>query len=363
MAKINRNHFIAVLVLAATVLSLMTIRFFTRVMVNREPAATLSVFEPHAGGCAWTRIEPNRNIEDALATFHSDCDGVRVAWGPSLNKAIVWFGTDQDNVTVYLTDMDEKTPEELPLPADSDVVSFALAGRNLPLAFTMSMEPVVNRDETGTFIEFQGKRLPVVTEGDGIDILAHAFALESKKWNPLETAASRCCADTAPGITVLNSYKQHVESDQAATLQSSEILSGTIAGTAVTDAGILQKLNADLSEEFDRSSGSWGKIAESEEFEVVVWFITGAAEEQETTYATGHVRFLNKKTSDVKNPPGMVLSAKDQASFQIYDRYLLVTEATSGMQPRMYDLIKGSLVWSSDLAQGVTFWPLISAQN
>jgi|GEM_PF-3504266 len=360
MTKFSRNHLVTILVLTATIGSLMAIRYFSRKILAREPAATLSVFEPHAGGCAWTRIEPVRNIEDALATFHSDCDGVRAAWAPSLDKAIVWFGTDQDNVTVYLTNLDEKTPSELPLPGDSDVVSFALASRNLPLAFTMTMEPVVGHDETGTFIEAAGARYPVLAEGDGIDVLAHAFSLHSGKWTLLETAASRCCADAAPGITLLNSYKQNVESAQAATLQSGEILSATPEHTPMMDPPIVGKLNSDLSNEFDRSTGFWGRIGGAGELEVFVWFIPAGEDETGVDYATGHARFYSKQTGEVSPLPQAVLSAKDQATYQIHDRYLLVTEAGSGMQPRLYDMEKGTMIWSSDLAQGVTFWPLIA---
>jgi len=366
----KKNQLTAITVIAGIIGGLILIQKMTRTIAHREPAATLSVFEPHAGGCAWTRIEPTRNIEDSLATFRSDCDGVRNAWSPALDQAIVWFGTDLDNLTAYVTKMDEKPPVELPLPKDSDLVLFAMGARGLPMAFTMSLEPVVHRDETGHYIEYLGKRYDVHQSGDGIDVLAHTLAFSGDHWKTIETSASRCCADSAPGITLLEGYKQHVASDAGAALSSSEILAHA-PKLEKTDPTLATQLEKSLPPDTDTTVGHWARVVIPEQlpnhkpaaaiiqYDVHIWLMTSGADD--VAYPTGHAQLVHRQTGALEPLPGATLDVRDQASFQLFDRFLLVVEGNTGMQPRLYDLSTGKLIWSSDLAHGVVFWPLILA--
>lgn len=81
----------------------------------------------------------------------------------------------------------------------------------------------------------------------------------------------------------------------------------------------------------------------------VLWEVSG-----DFTHSTGLAAFVDRAGNPVK-PPGWPFTEKDLLSYVWNGAYLLAAQDQAGSHPRLYR--DGNLVWSSDAANAVTFWP------
>ena len=58
---------------------------------ERVTDSTIVLFEPETDACVLRRRDPVAQTSDELGRIPGDCRGVRIAWRPALDRAIVWF--------------------------------------------------------------------------------------------------------------------------------------------------------------------------------------------------------------------------------------------------------------------------------
>lgn len=404
-----------------------------------ETGIAISVFEPHAGGCAWTKVDPFSHVDISLGAFHNDCDGIHVAWDQGITKALVWFSTDQDGSIAYLSHMNSTQPEDLPLSQagiTGDVISMAFSEDQAPLAFTNSLDLPVAHDAQGDYIAFENQRYPLLQDHEGVDALVHTFKREGSKWTRIETMASRCCTDMAPGISTLKEFQKTTGTASGEMRNSQEILSPPDTLAPIIDSVLLTALSSKIPEldpkKQNHPQGYWTLIQSEEPStrDLVIWVSQSSAtddldldeaegegegeneisptpsntpssstpvirsnspngidtdighsnanvgEDNEVngdengdnkaedvappvpvSNPSGHAFWIDRATHNVSQIADFPFSIKNQIAWQLSGSYILIVEAFSGMQPRLYDLASGQLLWKSDVAEGVVLWP------
>jgi hypothetical protein len=80
-----------------------------------------------------------------------------------------------------------------------------------------------------------------------------------------------------------------------------------------------------------------------------------AAFDDEFTHSTGLAACVDAASNPVK-PPGWPFTERDFLCYRWRGDALLAAEDHAGSHPRLHRA--GKLVWSSDTANAVTFWPM-----
>lgn len=318
----------------------------------RFPAPTsdtaLSVFlEPAPDRCTWLRVDPAQGRRELVTELPLGCAGVSASWSPDGKRAIVEFPGEWESGIgrtrhAWIADL-EKLPavvEPLPLPQAGvlDAIGFDLDGA--PLALFLDSPSDATLRESHRLV-YEGKSYDV-PDTFGMPALAHAFRHERGKWTRIETAGTTSEACDTLGTRVLDA------SDRLAAT-TSRLLDPTFGHELSVDP-----IDADL---FDRlesyeridaeSTYAWVRLATARSAVIAV--------EGGYSYSFLTTPVLLVDDDGVRELQGMAENAVLSAASR--GRYLLLSEAVSGARPLLYDLDGGRLLFSSQDAHAVTFWP------
>lgn len=330
--------------------------------VSAGPEVALSVFEPVAEGCRWSWLEPRTDRRVEAATFPGTCFGASTAWSTDGTLALVRFDHENRSAAFYARNLSSRYPEEVapagatdrlyrvtlprgpttevPLPQPGRVhrVGFDAAGDLL--AFT-SLDDVSASDGV---LSHGGKAWPVPPDLLGVPLLVQAWRRSGAgEWSVVETRVSDTGTEGTLGVAALGPWREVRGVDSSRLLQPHQDL------PSVEDPSLLRRLAAFAPSVAGMTDGRWTRLP-VDDGEVLVWKLT-----IEYEYLTCLVAF--RTGNDVEEPPDLPCGAGDLVSVQHQGRLLLLSRAGSGAFPRLYDLRTRKLVWRSDEALNVTFWP------
>jgi hypothetical protein len=234
---------------------------------------------------------------------------------------------------LFLVDLATGGAEELPLPGSGELIEFGFDARGRLLGLTVQ-KPTPEQERAGA-AEVDGNTLRFGLEGTTRrTLLAHAFVWRDGAWTRLDAKAS----NESSGTGVLPLRKELGE-------RSSRVLDPRFAPKEIEDDVLLDQLYALTPEQPD---GEWAAL-ERGGYTLAVWG-TPFGEE---LLATGLLRRVDKGKAVAL--PSHTFRENDLVSLQARGPFLLVSLADSGGHPRVYRGKK--LVWSSEGARAVTFWP------
>lgn len=293
----------------------------------------LSLFVPHAGGCAWYQADIDGKGEREVTRFTADCSRVTVTFSLGGDAALVWFPDDtlapQDEL-VYLVDLRERKARRLPSAEPGEPMQYVFSAEGSVVAFTENQQ--INMEPP--------------------DVLVQALELRGDQWRPLETKPSRCCSEGAPSIRELDMYQALRRDPRVAERQSAELLTMPVRFDPLDPASAaVRGLKALHGEAHAPTDAPYYEMLRKTWKEQLVFRATRTGD----ALATG-VAGLSS-ASGVRRIPGFAFKPNDVLQLQASGRYLLVTEWGSGMQPHVYDMQTGQLLFTSPVAIGATFWP------
>jgi hypothetical protein len=299
---------------------------------------TLSLLEPTGDGCEWVQVTPLSSVRRVIARLAVDCQGGGTALSRDGKRGAVRFwrgGVSAPTVgrptfperfpsaafrdRLFLVDLATGGAEELPLPPSGELIEFGFdaGGRLLGL--------VLQKASPTQGVELQGQGRPWV---------AHAFAYQDGTWTLLDSKAS----NDFSGTGVLALRKELGE-------RTNRSLDPRFVPEEIGDDVLLDQLYQ-LSPE--QPEGEWSLLRRGG-YALAVWGTPFGDE----LLATGLLRRVEKGRAVPL--PGHPYRENDLVSLQSRGPFLLVSLADSGGHPRMYRGRK--LVWSSESARAVTFWP------
>jgi hypothetical protein len=318
---------------------------------SAAPEPSLSLLEPAGEGCEWVRLRPLSAVRQVITRLAVDCQGGATAlsregkhgaarfWRGGVSAPVTGrptfperFPTPAFRDRLLLVDMDTGAATELPLPGSGELIEFGFDADGQLLGLTLQ-KPTPEQEREG-LAEFEGTRVPLDTNGRKRPLLTHAFAWRDGAWSRREVKATT--ETTGPRVLALR---------QTLGERSSRTLDPRFTPEEIDDDPVLDQLYLSSPEE---PEGEWS-LLRSGGFNLAVWGIPFGEE----SLATGLVRRVNKQK--VFALPGFPLRPNDLASIQARGAFLLLSLADSGAHPHLY---RGArLVWSSESARAVTFWP------
>lgn len=323
---------------------------------------SLSLLRPKGSRCEWQRLSlPKREIR-VIASFEGNCAGAQLAISPDQSKALILVDPQWRNGGYSAPGMTQPYAKEIPAGEgpmrlyEVAVETGAVTVLDLPTngsprdigynrqntAVILTLEDVEDPTEARTALVFEGQRLPIPDDGEGIPALAHGFELVGNAWRRVETRATRVGADYSLGAAALRLNANRSSS-------SAEILSPHPDGDAIADPAVLIKLKAQAPH-LTPDNGGDGQWLKLKGVDALVWEVA-----IEFVYSTGAVRFLAGDA--LLEPPGLGFTDGDLIAPVVRDRLLLITQAATGAYPRLYDTKTRTLLYSSDDAVATTFWP------
>lgn len=328
----------------------------------------LSVFEPVDAGCEWRAVEPVKRAQVTLSAFPGTCVGARVAWSNDAGAAVVWFdpqhvqeagyfaqtaskpGYPEEKVDAqatpraFLVDVRVGTSATLPLPAAApghELQELGVGADGAPLAlFEEALTDEVQKQGKVT-VGAQSFDLTGITEG--LPALAHAHRFASGRWTRVETALTTTGWDYAQGVRALDAFGRLGP-------RSTELASPHAQGDVV-DGATLKALKRLSPKKAGAGDGEWIFLGAGGA-RLYVWEISG-----EFAYTTG----LVAAGTPPKPLPQLGFTDGELVSIRTSQRYVLVTASDVGAHPRLYAMPDATLLYSSDTARGVTFWPTTAA--
>ena len=301
--------------------------------------ATVSLLEPAGDGCEWAQVDPLASARRVLARLAADCQGGATALSRDGKRGAVrfWRGGVSAPTTVGKPTFPEKFPSsafrdrlflvdlatsgvtELPLPPSGELIEFGFDAGGRLLGLSLQKGPPSQGFELQ-----RGRR----------SLVAQAFVYQEGSWTLLDSKE----ASEVSGTGVLPQRKELGE-------RSSRSLDPRFVPEEINDDVLLDQLYALTPEQPD---GEWSQLKRGG-YTLALWG-TPFGEE---LLATGLLRRVEKgKALPLPNHP---FRENDLLSLQTRGPFLLVSLADSGAHPRMYRGKK--LVWSSESARAVTFWP------
>ncbi len=333
--------------------------------------STLSLLEPHEGGCVWFRQDPVAQRRATVATVDGDCKGARLAWSQDQQKALLWFdpawvrtaGDSSPTASPAGYPAEKTSPgatprlyevriasgevRPLPLPAvEGELRDIGYQGTNVVALSIRTLSP--QEAQGPVTVDGQTIALP---EGEGMPALAYAYRLEKDgQYKRVEMKGTHQGAGLSEGIGAL---------DAAAGLgtRSAELLDSQLSNEAeVTEeqsTRLLPLVPAPLASAVQESGMpdevNWAR-SDTPSGAVYVWRIVGDSE-----HTTGHLVFEREgQLSGVKE---LGFTDGDMVSVTTQGPFVLVSAARVGTHPRLYDLRTGKLAFRSDTARAATFWP------
>jgi len=293
-----------------------------------EDAFPLSVFEPAGQSCRWLRVDPGSKKTSVLSSFKTECAGASAAWSHDMGKALVWFDP-------YLVDPSSGARKREAGPALAEVYLDGSRSRSFALP-AKGQAKDVGYGRAGRPVVLTLDAIPEVTVGVGTSAQAYAFVLSRKgEWAQVETRSTSIGWEEGQGTAAL---------ETSVDLGPRTRLMSTPRPTA--DAASFED-DKRLHAFAPTAEGTWMRLRGTP---IPVYFV-----EAEEGGATGRILF--EKGGKLFAPPGLGFSAEDRVSLTCRGSSLLVATAVTGSFPRLYNLMTGKLVYSSDTAAGAVFWP------
>lgn len=326
--------------------------------------STLSLFEPVGEKCEWRQVDPVSGDKIVLASFPGSCVGARVSFSPDASKAVIWFDPKLVQSAGYGTqvsskpgfpdeEVDEKASprayvvpvkrpqvEPLPLPAIGSLTLEELGVDGTGAVLALLMEELPEAEVAKGKITSGGQTFDLSTISEGLPVLVHAYRREGKDWKKLETKLSTTGWDYGLGVKELDAFGKLGP-------RSVELAASHAQGDSAEPADVA-KLMKLAPKGASADDGSWIFVGAGGA-RVFVWEITG-----EFAHTTGLVAVGEKVL------PGLGFTDGDLVAIRSSSAYLLVTASTVGAHPRLYSMPDAKLVFSSDSARAVTFWPSTS---
>jgi hypothetical protein len=332
------------------------------------PAPPLSALTPDGAGCRWDKLDPRAATPGApIARFDvADCFGGRIAWSPDLARALVWF--DPDNVasagfaaagTPAPGHPDEPTRATPPRLFEVDLATGATRELALPKLPEPALELALGPDGAWAFAErelpgkvagrttkVEGRALDFAEHMDGMPGAALGYRLDGDRWTLREVAATSLGWDYAAGWSA---------APAAETLgpRSIELLDPRLGGDELGDPALATALAA-LGGGVATDGDGWVAVpGEPPQPPLYTWQVTG-----EFSYPTGRLAW---RTTDggVARLPDLGFTGGEIVAVLRAGRYALVVAPRAGTTPRLYDLEARTLVYRSEAARAVTFWPAV----
>ncbi|WNG34967.1 hypothetical protein F0U61_15890 [Archangium violaceum] len=319
--------------------------------VARVTETTLSVLEPIGEGCEWAQLEALTSARRVIAKFAVDCQGAATAlrrdgkrgavrfWRGGVSQPVVGRPTFPEKFPspafrdrLFLVDVTTGGSEELPLPPSGELIEFGFDGGGRLLGLSIQ-KPTPDQERAGA-VEVDGNTIRLDLGGKGRPLLAHAFAWQAGTWIRLDVKATT----ESSGTGVLALRKELGE-------RSSRTLDPRFAPEEIEDDAVLDQLYAFTPEQPD---GEWVRL-ERGGHTLALWGTPFGDE----LLATGLLRRVEKGRA--MPLPSLAFRENDLVSIQSRGPFLLISLADSGGHARMYRGRK--LVWSSESARAVTFWP------
>jgi hypothetical protein len=314
--------------------------------------STLSLLEPASDGCEWAQVDALTSARRVIVKLAVDCQGASTAlsrdgkqgvarfWRGGVSQPVVGKPTFPEKFPspafrdrLFLVDLATGGAEELPLPGSGELIEFGFDTKGRLLGLTVQ-KPTPEQERMGA-AEVDGNTIRFRLDGTmRRPLLAHAFVWRDGAWTRLDVKAS----DEASGTGLLPIRKELGE-------RSSRVLDPRFAPREIEDDALLDQLYALTPEQPD---GEWAAMVRGG-YTLAVWG-TPFGEE---LLATGLVRRVDKGKAFAL--PGHTFRENDLVSIQARGQLLLISLADSGGHPRIYRGKK--LVWSSENARAVTFWP------
>lgn len=317
----------------------------------RVTETTLSLLEPAGEGCEWAQLDALSATRRVIAKLAVDCQGAATAlsrdgkrgvarfWRGGVSAPVVGRPTFPEKFPspafrdrLFLVDMVTGGAEEIPLPPSGELIEFGFdaGGRLLGLSI---QKPTPDQERAGA-VEVDGTMIRLDLGGKGRPLLAHAFAWQGGTWTRLDVKAT----NERSGTGVLELRKGLGE-------RSSRTLDPRFTPEEIEDDALLDQLYELTPEQPD---GEWARF-ERGGHTLAIWGTPFGDE----LLATGLLRRVEKGKAVAL--PNLPYRANDLVSIQSRGPFLLVSLADSGGHARMYRGRK--LVWSSEGARAVTFWP------
>jgi hypothetical protein len=320
--------------------------------------ATMSAFVPENGKCAWRRFDPVAGRSAVVATFEGDCFGATVCFSMDGKKAAVRFDPFVcHNRSVnwpgkpkaawpseeWRTGMPSRSYEVVLetgavrdlTPPDSSSVAY---GPNGLLAFTT--QTLTDAERRAGHVTVDDTAIEVPETHNGIPAMAHAWQETEGVWRRIETQPTTTDWDYAEDVGALDAH---------ARLGPCSV--GRLSGRVLTDAApevysvTLEQERPPGTHEYDGWAMLRGAAAP-----VFLFQVRG-----EFPHSTSLIRFVNGESLEA--PERFEGAGGEIVSLTWQGPYLLVAGVSSGTHPRFYNLTTRRLVWASDTARAVIFWP------
>jgi hypothetical protein len=320
-------------------------------------SSTLSVFEPAGTSCEWRQVEPVTGTKVVLASFPGTCVGARVSFSPDATKAVVWFDPKHVQRAGYSSNVSSKPgfPDEtvdetasarafvvstrkqqqevltFPSVPKAELRELGVDAKGAVLAL---LEEALPDGAQGT-IESGGEKFDLSTVSEGIPVLVHAYRRDGAQWTRVETRLSTTGWDY--GLDV-----QALEVHRTLGPRSVDLASAHAQG----DAADLKALEALTPKGAGEEDGSWIFLGAGGA-RLYVWEMRS-----EFAYTTGLLA-----GADAKPLPKLGFTDGDLVAVRTSAAHVLVSAADVGTHPRLYQYPSAKLLFSSDTARAVTFWP------
>jgi hypothetical protein len=318
------------------------------------------VFEPVGASCEWRQVEPVSGTTTVLAKFPGTCVGARVSWSPDASKAIVWFDPTHVQHAGYSTQVSSKPGyedesvdetakpraffvstrkpqvESMKLPADPKLKLDELGVDGRGTAMALMIENLPN-DAKGT-VESGGETFDLSTITEGLPALAQAWRYEGTTWSRFETKLTTTSWDYALGVQALDAHK--TMGPRSVDLSASHAQGDSAEGAILESLARLAPKNAGADD------GAWIFLGAGGA-RLYVWEVSG-----EFAHTTGLLA-----TVEGKPLPKLGFTDGDLVAIRTSGAHVLVTASDVGTHPRVYEYPSAKLIFSSDSARAVTFWP------
>jgi len=343
-----------------------------------EPLAPmeLSLFDEQEAGCAWKRIRLPAAEVTTLAQFPSSCAGVNVAWSKDLKRALVSFnpnqlstsfGSEKNNILqnanigpLRAFEVDMETGNLAPLPPLKKLRGeFKLFGLTPEGVVALTLESLPPKQEQAVLQEIKkkskkpfllsggGEKISIalpeeVVEGAGMPAVAHAWLLKGGAGKRVESKFTTIGFSYILDVRALDTYQQLGP-------MTERLLEAYNPLLKLEEPKEVEALSAWAPQAHDEKE-HWGKQS-TPQGELLGW-----VRYHEFGYASGLLLYQPKGKA-LSPLPGLGFGWEDLVAPAIRDAWLLVGTLDIGAWPRVYDLRNGELVWSSDSARAVVFWP------
>lgn len=318
--------------------------------------AALTWLTVDEGQCAWLFSDPLAERSREVLRIPGTCRGVELAFDPEGTRALLF---EPDATMAWEKDLLTGEVQKLalpPLPAPQGVKPEELAydsqGNLVALVELREEVLQVERADGGrpTAYVFDGKRVELPEQTDGIPGLAGAYRLVDGKWQLAEVAYTTYEWDLASGIEALALRSElGPRSSRALSVSDRPAAENIPENAPIFDA---LSSSAGVAIEAIEEGGGWVKLIDAPVDTYVF------EEFAEFSVPTAALRLVVDGGTP-RAPTGFEVEAPTPTRYMLRDRYLLAVSpwGEEGETAYLIDLLKGEVVAQVDDTKSALFWP------